>query len=103
MSARSTIQRLRATGVNDAVIIDALAAELDALHKSFSDYVEKDTQGARPKRAWMLAVSAVLGATAGWAGYFAWAYRNLIPGKELLWGATGAAIGFIVYAVTRRG
>jgi uncharacterized membrane protein YeaQ/YmgE (transglycosylase-associated protein family) len=53
-------------------------------------------------RTWAIAVSVVLGATAGWAAYFAWGYRHLIGGQELLWGAVGAVVGIFVYQVTTK-
>lgn len=53
-------------------------------------------------RAWMISVSVVVGATAGWAAYFAWGYRHLIGGQELLWAVVGAVVGIFVYQVTTK-
>jgi hypothetical protein len=54
-------------------------------------------------RAWMVIVSMLLGATAGWAAYFAWAYRNVIGGQELAAGVLGAIAGLIVWSILAGG
>ena len=50
-------------------------------------------------RAWILTASVVLGATAGWAAYFAWEYRDFIAGQEIAAGAVGAAVGLAIGSV----
>jgi hypothetical protein len=45
--------------------------------------------------------SAVVGATAGWAAYFAWAYRDFVGDQEIAAGVVGAILGLVVAAVLR--
>jgi hypothetical protein len=54
-------------------------------------------------RAWMVIVSTLLGATAGWAAYFAWGYRNVVGGQELAAGVLGANAGLMVWSILAGG
>jgi uncharacterized membrane protein YeaQ/YmgE (transglycosylase-associated protein family) len=47
----------------------------------------------------MRIVSVVLGATAGWAAYFAWEFRESVGGQEVLAGLIGALVGFAVWQI----
>jgi hypothetical protein len=53
-------------------------------------------------RTWTLTISIVLGATAGWAAYFAWQWRALLGGQEFAAGLLGAFAGLIVWALLAR-
>ena len=47
----------------------------------------------------MILISVFVGATAGWAAYFAWQYRDFVGYQEIAAGVLGAGAGVIVWSI----